>query len=98
LERSTHSPERTCIGCGAKKPQPELLRVASASGSTPVLDASGNTLGRGAYICRDVLCFERAVRRKAFERSLKLKSGLSDTLKAMLLEEMQSKIQKSAER
>jgi predicted RNA-binding protein YlxR (DUF448 family) len=91
LERSTHSPERTCVGCGAKKPQCELLRVALADGSTPRLDASGNAPGRGAYVCRDEACLERAVRRKAFERSLKWKSGLPEALKAALLEEMQSK-------
>jgi predicted RNA-binding protein YlxR (DUF448 family) len=67
-----------------------MLRVAAASGRTPILDGNGNAPGRGAYLCRDVTCCERALGQKAFERSLKLKSGLPDALKAMLREEMKN--------
>ena len=61
-------PERTCAGCGRKAPQQELRRfVAQAGVLTP-----GRTLpGRGAYTCRRLACFERAVARRAFSRVLK---------------------------
>ena len=69
-----HQPERTCIACGAKKPQRDLLRVVSQGGSTPVVDSGGKAHGRGAYLCFDAKCLERALQRKSFERALKLKS------------------------
>jgi predicted RNA-binding protein YlxR (DUF448 family) len=70
------APTRSCVGCGAKKPQRELLRVASQAGSTPALDRKGNAPGRGAYVCRDGACVARARKRRAFERALKLRGSV----------------------
>jgi predicted RNA-binding protein YlxR (DUF448 family) len=70
-------PLRTCVGCGAKKPQRELLRVASQAGSTPALDKNGNAPGRGAYVCENSACVARARKRRAFERALKLRGSVS---------------------
>ena len=59
-------PTRTCAGCGRKAPQPELVRFAAADGElTP-----GRGPGRGVYTCRRLSCFERAVERRAFNRTL----------------------------
>jgi len=63
----SHVPERTCAGCGRKAPQLELVRFAAVAGRlTPGRDAPG----RGAYTCRRLACFERAVARRAFNRVL----------------------------
>jgi uncharacterized protein len=62
------SPVRTCAGCGRKAPQAELIRFAAADGTL----ARGRALpGRGAYTCRRLACFERAVTRRAFNRVLR---------------------------
>ncbi|MGI9112948.1 MAG: YlxR family protein [Gaiellaceae bacterium] len=62
------SPERTCVGCGRKAPQAELLRFVVVEGSL----APGRLLpGRGAYTCRRLACFERAATRRAFARVLR---------------------------
>ena len=62
------TPERTCAGCGRKAPQRELVRFAVRDG----LLISGRTEpGRGAYTCRRLACFERAVSRRAFNRVLR---------------------------
>jgi predicted RNA-binding protein YlxR (DUF448 family) len=82
-------PQRTCIGCGAKKSPRELLRVASQGGSTPLVDAKGKAGGRGAWVCFDLSCIERALKRRAFERVLKLKSIPPPELRAVLEEEVQ---------
>jgi predicted RNA-binding protein YlxR (DUF448 family) len=64
----TASPERTCVGCGRKAPQPELLRFGSVDGRLVI----GRTLpGRGAYTCRRLVCFERAVASRGFNRVLR---------------------------
>ena len=61
-------PVRTCAGCGRKAPQSELVRFGAVNGElTP-----GRTLhGRGVYTCRRLLCFERALARRGFNRVLR---------------------------
>ena len=59
---------RTCAGCGGRTPQRDLLRFAARDG---VLVAGRNEPGRGAYTCRNLACFERAVERRQFARVLK---------------------------
>ena len=61
-------PERTCVGCGHKAPQSELVRFAAPEGALVV---GRNTPGRGAYTCRSLACFERARSRRAFNRVLR---------------------------
>ena len=61
-------PIRSCIGCGRKAPQGELLRFAAADGK---LVPGTGVVGRGAYTCRRLACFERAVSRRAFNRTLR---------------------------
>ena len=61
-------PIRSCIGCGRKAPQGELLRFVAKNG---VLVPGAHEPGRGAYTCRRLSCFERAVSRRAFNRTLR---------------------------
>ena len=62
------SPERTCVGCGRKASQAELVRFAAREGA--LVPGRGEP-GRGAYTCRRLACFERAVSRRAFSRVLR---------------------------
>jgi uncharacterized protein len=62
------TPERTCAGCGRKRPQTELVRFAAQDGRL----VAGRTLaGRGVYTCPRLACFERAASRRAFSRVLR---------------------------
>ena len=61
-------PIRSCIGCGRKAPQGQLLRFAVVDGQ---LVPGAGMPGRGAYTCRRLACFERAVSRRAFNRTLR---------------------------
>jgi uncharacterized protein len=61
-------PIRRCIGCGRSAPQSELLRFVAKNGA---LVAGPKEPGRGAYTCRRLSCFERAVTRRAFNRTLR---------------------------
>jgi uncharacterized protein len=63
-------PVRTCVGCGRKRAQPELVRFAAPEG-TLAADPERRVPGRGAYTCPSVACFERAVARRAFDRTLR---------------------------
>lgn len=61
-------PIRSCVGCGRKAPQDELLRFEASDGL--LVEGRGRP-GRGAYTCRRLACFERAVERRAFSRTLR---------------------------
>ena len=61
-------PVRSCIGCGRKAPQSEVLRFVARNG---FVVPGRNEHGRGAYTCRRLSCFERAVTRRAFARTLR---------------------------
>ena len=61
-------PIRTCAGCGRKAPQQELLRFVSRDGT---LVHSPRGPGRGVYTCPRLACFERALERRAFNRTLR---------------------------
>ncbi len=64
------APVRTCVGCGRKRAQPELVRFAAPEG-TLLADPDRRLAGRGAYTCPSVACFERAASRRAFARTLR---------------------------
>lgn len=61
-------PIRSCVGCGRKAPQSELVRFVAEGGR--LVPGSGKP-GRGAYTCRRLSCFERALARRAFNRTLR---------------------------
>jgi predicted RNA-binding protein YlxR (DUF448 family) len=61
-------PVRSCVGCGRKAPQGELLRFVAKNGE---LSLGSGAPGRGAYTCHRLSCFERAVSRRAFNRALR---------------------------
>lgn len=65
-------PQRQCIGCGEMKNKREMIRVLRTPEGEFTLDATGRKNGRGAYLCRSVECFQKAVRGKGLERSFKM--------------------------
>lgn len=82
-----HQPQRTCVGCGGKRPPDEMLRIAAQNGEAPQLDAGKQkAAGRGAYLCGAtdgaLDCARKAWKRRAVERALKLKVPLNAAFKA----------------
>ena len=80
-----HIPQRTCVACGAKKSQGELVRVVSQQGAAPQVDVKGRAAGRGAYLCRAAACLEKAVARQSLPRALKLQNPLTVEFKTEIL-------------
>ena len=66
----THVATRSCAGCGRRAPKGELVRFVARAGE---LTQADNAPGRGVYTCRRLQCFERALSRRAFARTLKLR-------------------------
>ena len=54
------------------KSKKELIRVIRTPEGEILLDATGKKNGRGAYLCFSNECFEKAVKNKGLERSLKM--------------------------
>jgi predicted RNA-binding protein YlxR (DUF448 family) len=69
-------PERTCIGCNEKKEKKQLIRIVKNSEGNINVDTTGKANGRGAYICKNIECLEKAIKSKKLERSLKTKIDL----------------------
>ena len=65
-------PQRQCIGCGEMKNKKELIRVIKTPEENIIIDATGKKNGRGAYICKSIECFQKAVKSRGLERSLKV--------------------------
>lgn len=77
-------PLRKCSGCQQMKEKRELIRVVKApdvknelgeviSSGEVSLDLTGKKSGRGAYVCKNTECFEKARKARRFERSLSCK-------------------------
>ena len=63
-------PLRQCMGCRERKAKKELIRVVRGTDGTVTLDFGGKLNGRGAYICPNPGCLQKAQKSKALERSL----------------------------
>lgn len=81
-------PLRTCIGCRGKGGRSVLLRIVAQPGTGVLtLDTSATLPGRGAWIHRDVKCFQQATTRRAWGRALRLKQQVhTDQLEAQMAE------------
>jgi uncharacterized protein len=73
-------PIRTCVGCGRKAEQSQLLRFVAKDGH---LVHGPDERGRGAYTCRRLACFERAASRRAFNRTLRQTVRVEPTLTSL---------------
>ena len=52
-------------------PKADLLRVVRTPEGAVRADPAGRSNGRGAYLCRQAICWEKGVARRALERSLR---------------------------
>lgn len=80
-------PERTCIGCNEKKEKKELIRIVKNQEGNIKVDTTGKANGRGAYICKNIECLEKAIKTKKLERSLKTKinSEVYESLRGVIV-------------
>lgn len=65
-------PLRQCVGCQEQREKKSLLRIVRTPEHDIVFDPTGKKSGRGAYICPDVSCLQKARKQKAFNRAFKM--------------------------
>lgn len=78
-------PLRQCVGCGEMKSKKEMMRVIKTPEDEIVLDDTGKRNGRGAYICKERSCLQKAQKSRGLERSLR--HAISDEVYDKLLKE-----------
>jgi predicted RNA-binding protein YlxR (DUF448 family) len=66
-------PMRKCLGCNEMKPKKELIRAVKSPEGEISLDLTGKKSGRGAYICPDRSCFDKARKGRRLEKALETK-------------------------
>ena len=65
-------PMRMCSGCGEMKPKRELVRVVKSPQGEISMDFTGRKAGRGAYVCKNPECLQKAQKARRLERSFSM--------------------------
>lgn len=79
-------PQRMCIGCRTKANKRDLIRIVRTPEEDIVFDPTGKKPGRGAYLCGQNTCLEKALKSKALENALNC--TISDEVKDKLRESL----------
>ena len=82
-------PQRTCMGCNTKKNKNELIRIVKNKQDEINVDKTGKLEGRGAYLCDDITCLEKAKKTKRLERvfETKIPDEIYEKLRGVMLEQ-----------
>jgi predicted RNA-binding protein YlxR (DUF448 family) len=78
-------PQRTCVACRRTKDKWDLIRLVRTTGGDIEIDRTGRKEGRGAYICPDPACWEKALKEK--QLALHLRGRLTRENRDRLMQE-----------
>ena len=62
-------PVRSCVSCRREGEKETFLRVVRLPDGDFRIDETGRMNGRGAYLCREAACLDKAVRKQMLNRS-----------------------------
>ena len=81
-------PQRTCMGCNVKKDKKELMRIVKNKENQINIDKTGKMQGRGAYLCDNIQCLEKAIKTKRIERvfETKIEEEIYEKLRGVMLD------------
>ena len=82
---------RMCVGCREMKPKKELIRVVRQPSGQVMLDRTGKAAGRGAYVCPDSACLEKARKSRVLERTLE--AAIEPEVYDQLAKELDARVQ-----
>ncbi len=82
-------PQRTCMGCNSKKDKKDLIRIVKNKENQISIDKTGRQEGRGAYLCDDIQCLEKAIKSKRIEKvfDMKISEEIYENLRGVILEQ-----------
>jgi uncharacterized protein len=70
LASDEHRPQRTCLGCGGRDDQKNLIRIVAGAGGELMIDSRGQ--GRGGYLHHRQQCWQAFLRRKNTHRAFRV--------------------------
>ena len=81
-------PQRTCIGCNSQKNKKDLIRIVKNKDGEISIDRTGKANGRGAYICDNVECLEKAIKSKRLEKTFetKISEEIYENLRGVIID------------
>ncbi len=65
-------PKRQCVACGQMRAKRDLVRVVRTPAGEVLVDSTGKLSGRGAYVCPDPACADRALRDRRLAGALEV--------------------------
>lgn len=81
-------PQRTCLGCKESKDKKELIRIVKQNDDKIFIDKTGKANGRGAYICNNIECLEKAIKSKRLENNFetKIDNEIYESLRGVIID------------
>src|SRR5680860_490628 len=70
-QRPKTQPQRTCIACRDKTAKRTLIRIVRTPDGQVAVDLTGRANGRGAYLCDNPLCWNRALHSSLLAHALR---------------------------
>ena len=64
-------PQRMCIVCRTRRDKQDFLRIVKQADGKVIVDDGGKLPGRGAYICNNRECIEKAIKKRQLSRAFK---------------------------
>ncbi len=77
-KRVRRQPQRTCVACRRTDSKRGFVRLVRTPEGGVVVDPTGKTPGRGAYLCRRAACWRAALENGAIGRALKVELGTEE--------------------
>ena len=74
-QRRKYIPQRTCVACRRKLDKRRLTRIVRSAEEGIVVDPSGKSNGRGAYLCDQRACWDEALSGSILDRALLTQIG-----------------------
>lgn len=81
-------PQRTCMGCNIKKDKKDFIRIVKNKDNEINIDKTGKMQGRGAYLCNNIECLEKAIKTKRIDRifETKIDNQIYERLRGVMLD------------
>jgi len=80
-------PIRKCVACGERRPKKELIRIVYDRKEESIsIDKKGKLPGRGAYICPQNECLNKALKDERLSRALNV--SIPEFIYNQLMEEI----------
>ncbi|MCC6798906.1 MAG: YlxR family protein [Anaerolineae bacterium] len=70
-QRRRHVPQRSCVVCRTTADKRSLTRLVRTPDEGVQIDLTGKRSGRGAYLCDQATCWDRALAGEALAQALR---------------------------